>query len=375
MAKTKSRFAVLLAATALLMGSIATLAVFELTGSLGTTKVVHTTTVVGSNTAVNATSVSTINARSLYTSASPGVVDITANGVSTGQSDSPFGGGPQSSQSSASGSGFVVDSQGHIVTAAHVVQGASSITVKFQDGTTRPANVLGSDNATDVAVLKVDSAGLALHPLAFGSSASLQVGDAVAAIGDPFGYERSFSTGIVSGLDRTIQAPNGFTVAHAVQTDTALNPGNSGGPMLDARGHVIGIVDQIATDGSSQQNSGVGFAVPIDLVKSELQSLEAGKKVQHAYIGLATSDTTSGASGALVGQVSANSPASSAGIKTGDTITVIDGQKIDGTSELVAAVAAHKPGDKLALTIDRNGRTLHVTVTLGVQPTSSGSAG
>ena len=182
---------------------------------------------------------------------------------SSGGGGSPFGGPSQSA--TATGTGFVVDGKGHIVTAAHVVEGASSISVKFQDGTTRTAKVLGTDEATDVAVLSVDPSGLTLHPLALGSSASLAIGDQVAAIGDPFTYQRSLSTGVVSGLDRTISAPNGFTVAHAIQTDAALNPGNSGGPVLDAGGQVIGIVDQIATNGSSQTSSGVGFAVPIDL--------------------------------------------------------------------------------------------------------------
>jgi putative serine protease PepD len=370
MTHRKPRFVALLAATALLIGSIGTIGVFKLTGSLASTKVIHTTTVVGNRSPVSTTSSTTGNARSLYTSASSGVVDITANGTSSTRTQSPFG-GPRSSQSTATGSGFVVDSQGHIVTAEHVVQGATSITVKFQDGTIRKATVLGTDNGTDIAVLKVDPSGLTLHPLTVGSSASLQVGDSVAAIGDPFGYDRSFSTGIVSGLDRTIQAPNGFTVAHAVQTDAALNPGNSGGPMLDSSGNVIGIVDQIATDGSADQSSGVGFAVPIDLVKAELPTLEAGKTVQHAYIGVGTSDTTSGASGALVGQVTAGGPASRAGLKANDVITQIDGQKIDGTSDLVATVATHKPGDKVALTVVRNGKTVHLTVTLGVQPTKS----
>jgi putative serine protease PepD len=345
--RTKSRFTTLLAATALFVGSIATVGVFKLTGSLGTTKVVHTTAVVGSNSPVSTSSNTSIDAQSLYSQASPDVVDITASGT---------------------GSGFVIDSQGHIVTAAHVVDGATSISVKFQDGTTRKATVLGTDKATDIAVLKVDPAGLTLHPLALGSSSNLRVGDGVAAIGDPFGYERSFSTGIVSGLDRTIQAPNGFTVSHAIQTDAALNPGNSGGPMLNASGKVIGIVDQIATDGSSEQNSGVGFAVPVDLVKSELQALEAGKKVQHAYIGVSTSEINSGTSGALVQQVVAGGPASAGGLKAGDTVTAINGQKIDGSSGLVAAVAAHKPGDKLTLTVTRGGETIHLTVTLGVQP-------
>jgi putative serine protease PepD len=366
MTKRKSRFTALLAATALFVGSIGTAAAFKLTGSLGTT-VVHNTTVQGSGKTGSGTNLDVTTASSLYTSASPGVVDITAKGTTT-QSQGPFG-TPQSAQSTASGSGFVTDTQGHVVTAAHVVENASSITVQFQDGTTRTAQVLGSDQATDIAVLKVDPTGLTLHPLSLGSSSGLKVGDSVAAIGDPFGYDRSFSTGVVSGLDRTVSAPNGFTVAHAVQTDAAINPGNSGGPMLDANGNVIGIVDQIATGGSSDQNSGVGFAIPSDLVKSELATLEAGKQVQHAYIGVATSE--SGTSGALVQQVVAGGPASAAGLKARDTVTAIDGKKVNGSSDLVAVVAAHKPGDKLTLTVRRNGSTVQLTVTLGVQPKTS----
>ena len=188
------------------------------------------------------------------------------------------------------GTGFVIDTDGHILTAAHVVEGSQTVKVTLTDGTTRDATVLGSDNATDVAVLKIDPEGLTLTPLTLGSSADVSVGEAVAAIGDPFGYERSISTGIISGVDRTIQAPNGFTVAHALQTDTAINPGNSGGPILNAAGQVIGIADQIATDGSSSQSSGVGFAVPIDLVKAELEQLTAGQDVEHAYLGVAMGD-------------------------------------------------------------------------------------
>ncbi|HYZ29430.1 MAG TPA: trypsin-like peptidase domain-containing protein [Thermoleophilaceae bacterium] len=369
MTKRKPRLAALLAATALFAGSIGTVGVLALTGSLGTTKVVESTTVPSSarNAPVSTSSSTTLDAQSLYKSASAGVVDITAKGTSTTQSRGPFG-APQSSQSTATGSGFVIDTQGHIVTAAHVVEGASSITVKFQDGTTRTATVVGKDDATDIAVLKVDASALTLHPLSLASSSNLQIGDAVAAIGDPFGYARSFSTGIVSGLDRTIDAPNGFTVAHAIQTDAALNPGNSGGPLLDASGHVIGIVDQIATDGSADQSSGVGFAVPIDLVKSEIQTLEAGRNVQHAYLGVSTSDTSDGATGALVQQVVAGGPASDGGLQAGDVITQIDGQKVDGSSSLVATVAEHRPGEKLTLTVERSGETVHVTVTLGVQP-------
>ena len=317
-----------------------------------------------------------LNAGALYASASPGVVDITSKGVSSGNSQSsPFGGPPQQSQSTATGTGFVVDGQGHIVTASHVVDGASSITVKFSDGTARKATVTGKDDATDVAVLKVDPSGLNLHPLKLASSASLDVGQSLAAIGDPFGYARSISTGIVSGVDRTISAPNGFTVAHAVQTDAALNPGNSGGPLLNAKGEVVGIVDQIATDGNAEQSSGVGFAVPIDLVKSQLPTLEAGQKVEHAYIGVATSDAPNQTGGAAIGQVTAGGPAAGAGIKAGDVITKLGSASVNNSSDLVAAIAGHHPGDKVQVTIRRGSSTIQRTVTLGTQPAQSSTQG
>jgi putative serine protease PepD len=183
------------------------------------------------------------------------------------------------------------------------------------------------------------------------------------------------STGIVSGLDRTISAPNGFTVAHAIQTDASLNPGNSGGPVLDASGKVIGIVDQIATNGSSETSSGVGFAVPIDLVKSELSSLEAGKSVSHAYLGVSTSSVSSTTSGALVQSVSSGGPAADAGLRSGDVITKLGSTTIKGTNDLVAAIATHKPGDKVTVTVRRGSDTSDLTVTLGTQPTQATSSG
>jgi putative serine protease PepD len=310
------------------------------------------------------TSSASLNSSAVFASVSPGVVEIAAAGVGSSQSG-PFGQG--SSASTATGSGFVSDGKGHIVTAAHVVDGATSVKVTFSDGTTRTATVTGKDDATDVAVLKVDPSGLTLHPLKLGSSAALGVGDAVAAIGSPFGYEESISTGIVSGLDRTIQAPNGFTVAHAVQTDAALNPGNSGGPIVDSSGRVIGIADQIATNGSAEQSSGVGFAVPTDLIKSELPNLEAGRAVSHAYLGIGTGEST-GTTGALVGSVTAGGPAASAGLKAGDVVTAIGGTKITGSGDLVAAIASHAPGDQVKVTIRRGSGTQTVTATLGTQP-------
>ena len=310
------------------------------------------------------TSSAALDSSAVFASVSPGVVEIAASGVRSTQ-PGPFGQG--SAPSTATGSGFVVDDEGHIVTAAHVVDGASTVKVTFSDGTTRTATVTGKDDATDVAVLKFNPSGLNLHPLELGSSASLGVGDALAAIGSPFGYEESLSTGIVSGLDRTIQAPNGFTVSHAVQTDAAMNPGNSGGPIVDSSGRVIGIADQIATDGSAEQSSGVGFAVPIDLVKSELADLQAGRTVEHAYIGIGTGEAP-GTTGALVGSVTAGGPAQSAGLKAGDVVTAIGGKKITGSGDLVSAIASHAPGDRIEITVRRGSDTKTVTATLGTQP-------
>jgi S1-C subfamily serine protease len=355
----------LMTATAVLGGAVTT-GGLALTGALGGDGGTGTTTAVpASNGGSSDTSASRLDAKSIYASASPGVVEISATG--TGSTlPNPFGRG--SSPSTSTGSGFVVDGKGHIVTAAHVVDGATSIKVTFSDGTSRTATLAGKDDGTDVAVLKVDPSGLTLHPLALGSSASLEVGDAVVAIGSPFGYEESMSTGVVSGLDRTIQAPNGYTVAHAIQTDAALNPGNSGGPILDSSGRVIGIADQIATNGSSDQSSGVGFAVPIDLVADELDNLAAGQTVEHAYLGVSTTEST-GATGALVGSVASGGPAASAGVKAGDVVTSIDGKRITGSSDLVAAIADRAPGDRVELTVRRGSETLTLTATLGTQPT------
>jgi putative serine protease PepD len=357
--------AVLMTTTALLGGAAST-GVLAVTGALGDDAQATTTTVVPAST--SDTSSTNVDAKAIYASASAGVVDITATGTGTSQSG-PFG--QSSSQSTATGSGFVVDGNGHIVTAAHVIDGATSIKVTFSDGVTRTATLAGKDDATDVAVLKVNPSGLTLHPLKLGSSAALGVGDGVVAIGSPFGYEESVSTGIVSGIDRTIQAPNGYTVAHAIQTDAALNPGNSGGPILDSSGRVVGIADQIAT-GGTEQSSGVGFAVPIDLVAGELDQLEAGQTVSHAYLGVGTTQST-GTTGAQVSSVAAGGPAASAGLKAGDIVTAIDGKQITGSSDLVAAIAGRHPGDRIQLTVHRGSDTLTLTATLGTQPSTQQS--
>ena len=367
--------AALMAGTALLGGG-ATAGILAATGQLGgdsTTTVVQqqAATPVAERAAAAAATADGIDAAAVYAAASPGVVNITSEGVSASSQD-PFGQGAPS-QGTATGSGFVADAEGHIVTAAHVVDGASKITIRFSDGTSRVATLQGTDDATDIAVLKVDPAGLTLHPLELGSSASLKVGDELAAIGSPFGYASSLSTGIVSGLDRTIQAPNGFTVAHAIQTDAALNPGNSGGPILDAEGRVIGVADQIAT-GGTEQSAGVGFAVPIDLVADEIPQLAAGKTVAHAYLGVSTGDPT-GSSGAAVGAVTAGGPAETAGLRAGDVVTAIDGKEITGSAELVAAIAAKQPGDRITLTVQRGSGTETITATLGTQPAQRSTTG
>jgi putative serine protease PepD len=355
--------------TTALLGGAASTGVLALTGALGNDAQAATTTVVPASTSnTSDTSSANVDAKAIYASASGGVVEITATGTGASQ-PGPFGQG--SSQSTATGSGFVVDGAGHIVTAAHVIDGATSIKVTFSDGVTRTATLAGRDDATDVAVLKVDPSGLKLHPLTLGNSAALGVGDALVVIGSPFGYEESVSTGIVSGLDRTIQAPNGYTVAHAIQTDAALNPGNSGGPILDSSGRVVGIADQVAT-GGADQSSGVGFAVPIDLVTGELHKLEAGQTVSHAYLGVGTTQST-GTTGAGVGSVTAGSPAASAGLKAGDIVTAVDGKQITSSSDLVAAIAARAPGDRIDLTVRRGSNTLTLTATLGTQPTTQHS--
>jgi putative serine protease PepD len=369
----RGAIALLVALTAILGGG-AGAGLVLLTGAGGDAATTTTVTQATSAATERTSTAGALDPRRLYASTAAGVVDITSRGItSSAGGGSPFGGPSQSA--TATGTGFVVDGKGHIVTAAHVVEGASSISVKFQDGTTRTAKVLGTDEATDVAVLSVDPSGLTLHPLALGSSASLAIGDQVAAIGDPFTYQRSLSTGVVSGLDRTISAPNGFTVAHAIQTDAALNPGNSGGPVLDAGGRVIGIVDQIATNGTSQTSSGVGFAVPIDLVKHELSQLEAGRTIRHAYLGVATSTVDSASPGALAQSVTRSGPAADAGLRSGDVVTAIDSTPIRGTNDLVAAIAAHQPGDHVQLTVRRGSQTVKLTATLGTQPTRATTTG
>jgi S1-C subfamily serine protease len=382
-----------------LVGGLLVVGVLFATGSLTGSSATEVTTVkqTAATTPVADTSGGdTTAAEALYESTSPGVVEIKSviSGSSSTEAEaSPFGeaegygGTPEgfgregaspeaeSSEATATGSGFIVDEEGTVVTAAHVVDEASSVKVILQDGTVRSAEVLGVDDATDIAVIRFDPEGAELQTLELGDSSSLKVGASVAAIGAPFEYAWSFSTGIVSGLDRTIQAPNGFTVSHAIQTDTAVNPGNSGGPLLDAEGDVIGVVDQIATDGSADQSSGVGFAVPSNLVASELEQLEAGETVEHAYLGVSTGTASGETAGAQVAEVVQGSPAAEAGLRKGDIITALGEEAIASTEDLVAAIATREPGESVTLEVERDSQKTAVKVTLGTQPAESGTNG
>ena len=314
---------------------------------------------------------------SVYSRTAPGTVDVTVQ--ATTSVNTPFG--LQQERATSMGAGIVIDGRGHILTAAHVVAGAGSVSVAFQDGMARGAKVLGADDSSDVAVLQVSPAGLSLYPASVGSSRSLAVGDPVGVIGDPLGFDRSLSTGVVSALDRTIEAPDGFTIAHSIQTDAALNPGNSGGPLLDARGLVIGIADQIATGAnqfgrsSTETSTGVGFAVPIDLAKAELTQLERGEHVNHAYLGVSTSTVTTGSrQGALVQAVQSGTPAAKAGLRAGDVIVAFNGAAISSANDLIDALAAAHAGAKVTVSVARGSERVTFAVTLATQPeqTSSG---
>ncbi len=313
------------------------------------------TTVVASVPAQPAAATTT-SLTQLYKNVAPGVVDIVVNTSSGGFGDQG---------ATAEGSGFVVDSSGDIVTNQHVVAGATAIKVTFQDGKTAKATVVGTDPSTDVAVIKVDVSASELHPLTFASSSDVEVGQSVAAIGSPFGLPETLTSGIISALNRTISAPNNFSISGSIQTDAPINHGNSGGPLLNSSGQVIGVNAQIESD--SGGNDGVGFAIPSDAVKSVADTIIAGGKVQHAYLGI-TIDTASSGNGAQVSAVKANTPAAKAGLKAGDIITALDGTAVASADDLTAKISAHQSGDKVTLTVMRNSSTLKLAVTLGTRP-------
>ena len=300
----------------------------------------------------------------------------------------------------AGGSGFVVDEAGHIVTNQHVVEGAEEISVSFADGVRREAEVVGQDPSTDVALIQVDAPRKALKPLTLGDSNSVGVGEPVIAIGNPLNVGISVTTGIVSGLGRPIKAPNNYTINDAVQTDAAINPGNSGGPLLDSRGTVIGVNAQIASESGGSE--GVGFAVPINTVKSVIKQLVTEGKVVHGYIGVSmyqfSIDELSAyaglseralderyglpGNGAIVSEVTPDGPAEKAGIRggdekviegipvpMGDVITGIEGDPVSSSEDVIEVVNSVKPGEGLLMTVVTPGeKERRVKVTVGTRP-------
>jgi putative serine protease PepD len=305
-----------------------------------------------------AASSSGLSVNAIYQRTHKGVVEITVSGRTQ---QSPFGG---SGAQQAQGSGFVYDKEGRIVTNEHVVDGAQSVSVKFWNGKSYDATVVGTDASTDLAVLDVDAPASLLSPLALGDSSKVQVGNTVVAIGSPFGLEQTVTAGIVSALHRQMTSPNSFTIDDSIQTDAAINHGNSGGPLIDSSGRVIGVNAQIASD--SGGNEGVGFAIPSNTAKSIVSQLIDTGKVEYAFLGVGLEDASG--TGARIGEVRPDTPAQRAGLRTGDVITQVDGRSIGSADELRAAINSKSPGDSVSVTYKRGGNTHSVRVTLTNRP-------
>jgi S1-C subfamily serine protease len=384
-----------------LVGGGIVVAVIAAAGGLGSTQKTVTTVQSAPLAPSNASTESKgLTPHDIYVRDAPGVVLVTSTIVK--RSESPlglFGGGEtQQQQGTATGSGIVVDANGTILTNWHVVENAVKVTVSFEEGKAVEASVVGKDPSNDLAVLHVSPDGLALHPLTLGDSSKVQVGDPVLAIGNPFGLDRTLTTGVISALGRPITAPNGFTISNVLQTDAPINPGNSGGPLLNANGLVIGINSQIETGGSGDGSVGIGFAVPINTAKNELPQLEKGGTLRGAYLGL-TSLTIDESlkplnlpvkSGALVQSVQKGTPAEKAGIHGGslssqvaggqvavggDIVVGVDGKPIASAEALGSAIEAKKPGETISLELERpqgNGHYEKKTlkVTLAARPNS-----
>jgi S1-C subfamily serine protease len=336
------------------------------------------------------------NPAQIYEDVAPGVVTI--DSVFEGGVSDLLGGGGSAGQ----GSGFVVDKEGNIVTNTHVVTSggnlngggepreAKQVFVQFGDRNRVPAEIVGFDADSDIALIKVDPDGLELNPVELSDRSSFAVGEPVAAIGSPFGEDQSLSVGVISATDRTVEGLTNFGIDNAIQTDASINPGNSGGPLLDADGQVIGINEQIAS--SSGSNSGVGFAIPVTSVRYSLDQLKGDGEVEYAYLGVTSEslypqlaehldlDTETGA---LITDVVNDSPADDAGlrgssgndtfqlrqVKTGgDVVTAVDGKPVLANDDLSTLIATHEPGDKVTLDILRDGEKDNVEVTLGSRP-------
>jgi S1-C subfamily serine protease len=331
----------------------------------------------------------------IYERDGDGVVFITASGV---QSDSssldPFGGG---GSGTATGSGFVIDEEGHIVTNDHVVSGAETVSVTLgESNSDYDAEVVGTDPSTDLALLKIDAPQDELTPLEIGDSDEAKVGDPVVAIGNPFGLDRTVTTGIVSALQREIQSTTAYSISDIIQTDASINPGNSGGPLIGADGKVIGVNSQIATGGSGNGSVGIGFAIPANTVTDVVEQLKETGEVKHAFLGISGVGLNDAIieelnldvdGGVLVQEVTEGGPAAEAGVRGGsrpsgngngpltggDVITAINGEQNPSMEDVAALVNELSVGDKVELTLDRDGQTRTVEVTLGERPDPSAS--
>ena len=328
------------------------------------------------NVTLQAPATGAFTAEQVYKRDAPGVVQVTAL---------------DASQNQALGSGFVIDKAGHIVTNYHVVQGASKVLVSFSGQDQLAGTVVGTDPSTDIAVLKIETHASALTPLELGNSDGVRVGDSVFAIGNPFGYTRTLTSGIVSAVQRRITAPNTLPIDNVIQTDAAINHGNSGGPLLDAAGRVIGVTSQIYADNGQSGNIGIGFAVPVNTVRNVAAQIISTGKVAHAFLGVGTAPMTSQlarlfklpSQGLLVMRVDPGSGAAKAGLGAGstkvvvegesyvvggDVITAVDGAPVSQFEQLRDAIARKKPGDTIKLDVFRNGGKTSVTVKLGQAP-------
>jgi S1-C subfamily serine protease len=345
----------------------------------------------------SSTGSTTIDVAAIYRQSAPGVVQITSTSRGASSTD-VFGNAVPGQAQQALGSGFVIDKEGHIVTNYHVVQGASEIEVSFSNQDTVKAKIVGTDPSTDLALLKVDVDAKALTPLSLANSDQVEVGDPVVAIGNPFGLERTVTAGIVSALQREVRAPNNYTIDHVIQTDAPINSGNSGGPLIDAQGRVIGVNSQIETANGGGGNVGIGFAVPSNTVKSVVAQLVEDGRVDRAFLGVTLQDVSSDVAGVLrlpadegvlVGSVKPGSPAAKAGIKGGttqvvvagesyqlggDMIVAVDGKDVVSVDALREAIAAHKPGDTVRLTVvHADGKKETIPVELGRVPDTATS--
>ncbi|HWM13685.1 MAG TPA: trypsin-like peptidase domain-containing protein [Gaiellaceae bacterium] len=375
-----------IAAAALVGGGVGALATAGFAGETATTTVVQ-----ASETQADATPAAAdgndLSVSEVYRAVADGVVEITVAGSGSAGPPSPFD-GQDAPQTRGQGSGFVYDDEGRIVTNHHVVDGADSIEVTLPDGSSYDARLLGSDASTDLAVIQIDAPADALEPLELGDSDALAVGEEVVAIGSPFGLEATVTSGIVSAVDRRITSPNGFAIENAIQTDAAINHGNSGGPLLDSDARVVGVNSQIESE--SGGNVGIGFAVPSNTVRSVVEQILEDGSVEHAFLGVGiqtipadVANELGEAAGVAVTDVREGSPAAQADLRPatgsqtvdgapyptgGDVVTAVDGETVETADQLQSLVGEHAPGDEVQLTVVHDGETRTVAVTLADRP-------